>query len=119
MSGGAEKQYREFLDAGRFMIQRGKKTGRHVFYPRMFEPGTGDELEWVEACGRGVVYAVSVIHPKPPKEPYNVVLVDLEEGPRMTARVDGVPPEDVAIGLKVRAKIIRERDIPVVVFEPA
>ena len=41
------------------------------------------------ASGAGTVYSVTVVHPRPPDEPYNVVLVDLAEGPRMMSRVVG------------------------------
>ena len=109
-----------FLELGRFMIQRSRSSGRHVFYPRIAEPRTGAmDLEWVEASGEGTVYSTTVIRQKPPTPNYNVALIDLAEGPRMMSRVDGVAPEQVKIGMKVRAKIVRENDQPMVVFEPA
>ena len=37
---------------------------------------------------------------------YNVALVDLAEGPRLMSRVDGVPPEQVRIGMAVQARVI-------------
>src|SRR5437763_13297714 len=115
-----EKEYFEHLGQGRFMIQRSRSTGGYVFYPRVAEPGTGaTDLEWVAASGRGVVYSTTVIRQKPPTPNYNVALVALAEGPRMMTRVDGVAPEQVKIGMPVRAKVIRENDQPLVVFEPA
>jgi hypothetical protein len=36
---------------------------------------------------------------------YNVCLVDLAEGPRMLSRVAGVAPEEVRIGMAVKARI--------------
>jgi uncharacterized OB-fold protein len=81
-------------------------------------PG-GDALEWVEASGRGTVYAVTVISPKPPAEPYNVVLVDLEEGPRMMSRIEGVAAADVIIGMAVQARIgVQEDGEAILVFDP-
>lgn len=101
------------------MIQRARSSGRYVFYPRVAEPGTGStDLEWVEASGRGTVYAVTVVHPGPPQPAYNVVLVELAEGPRMMSRVDGVEPQQVAIGMKVCARIIHGEEGEYVVFEP-
>ena len=35
---GPEAQFRAFLKQGKFMIQRSKSTGRHVFYPRIAAP---------------------------------------------------------------------------------
>ena len=115
-----EKEYFEHLRQGRFMIQRSRSTGGHVFYPRVAEPGTGaTDLEWVPASGRGVVYSTTVIRQKPPTPNYNVALIELAEGPRMMSRVDGIAPEQVKIGMPVKAKVIVEGEQPLVVFEPA
>lgn len=114
-----EQEYFAHLAAGRFMLQRSASTGGYVFYPRVAEPGTGaTDLEWVEASGHGVVYACTVVRQKPPAANYNVVLVDLAEGPRVLSRVDGLRPDDVKIGLRVRARIVQEVDGPVLVFVP-
>jgi uncharacterized OB-fold protein len=53
-----------------------------------------------------------------PARDYNVVLVDLAEGPRVLSRVDGLQPDEVHIGLRVCARIVREADAPVLVFVP-
>ena len=115
-----EAQFKAFLAQGRFMIQRAKASGRYVFYPRVAEPGTGDtDLEWVEVSGAGVVYSATVIRKRPPEPSYNVVLVDLAEGPRMMSRVVGIPAEQVRIGMAVQAKIENDNGTPLVVFEVA
>jgi uncharacterized protein len=114
-----EKDFAAYLAAGRFMLQRSRETGRYIFYPRVAEPGTGcTDLEWVEASGSGTVYSTTVIRQKPPTPSYNIALVDLAEGPRMMSRVEGIPPEQVRIGMRVSAKIIRENDVPLLVFAP-
>jgi len=114
-----EAQYLAHLAQGRLMLQRSRASGRHVFYPRVAEPGTGaTDLEWVEACGLGTVHAVTVITPKPPAAPYNVALVDLDEGVRMMSRVEGLPAEAVRIGMRVRARIGSEGGQPLVLFDP-
>ena len=115
-----EQEYFEHVAAGRFMIQKSRSTGGHVFYPRVAEPGTGaTDLEWVAACGRGTVYSTTTIRQKPPTPNYNLALIDLEEGPRMMSRVEGIAPEDVGIGMPVIARIVREGDQALVVFVPA
>lgn len=101
------------------MIQRSRSSGAHVFYPRMAEPVTGAmDLEWVPASGLGTVYSATVIRPRPPAQSYNVCLVDLEEGPRMMSRVDGIGADAVQIGMRVKVRIVQEADRPVVVFVP-
>lgn len=118
---GPEQAFHDFLAEGKFMIQRSTATGAHVFYPRTIAPGSGTaDLEWVEASGEGTVYATTVNRVRPEHGgDYNVALIDLAEGPRMMARVVGLPPADVTIGMKVRAKVDKIGDTPAVVFEPA
>lgn len=116
---GIDAQFQRFLDEGRFMIQRGRKSGRAFYYPRVGEPGTGDtDLEWFAPSGRGTVYSTTVVRTKPPAEPYNVALVDLEEGPRVTTRVVGIPAPDVHIGMQVQAKIEQVDGKALLVFAP-
>ena len=114
-----EKEFMQFLAEGRFMIQRSGATGKHVFYPRVAEPLTGAPLEWVPASGMGTVYATSVVRQRPPAVDYNVVLIDLDEGVRMMSRVEGLKPDAVRIGLRVKARIAREGETSLVVFDPA
>jgi uncharacterized protein len=115
-----EAEWRAHLAQGRFMLQRSRSTGGHVFYPRIAQPGTGaDDLEWVEASGAGTIHAVTVVRKKDPADSYSVVLVDLAEGPRLMSRVDGIAVDEVKIGMAVRASIISEGDKPLLVFVPA
>jgi uncharacterized OB-fold protein len=115
-----EKQYSDYLAQGLFMLLRAKASGKFIFYPRVAEPLTGDtDLEWVQASGRGTVYSTTVVRQRPPATDYNVVLVDLEEGPRMMSRVDGVAASEVRIGMAVQVRIIEEADSPLVVFVPS
>ena len=112
-------EFQNFLKQGHFMLQRSQASGRHFFYPRVLEPGTGaTELEWVKASGLGTVYAVTVVRPKPPAEPYNVALIDLDEGPRLMSCVTGLPADQVRIGQRVSAHISANPDQFFVLFEP-
>ncbi len=115
---GPEKTYQDYLAKGRFMIQRAP-SGKHVFYPRVCEPGTGAELEWVEASGRGTVYAVTVNRRRPEQGgDFTLAMVDLEEGPRMLARVVGVEPGEVAIGQPLTAEIADVEGATAIVWRP-
>lgn len=115
-----ERDHFAFLAEGKFMLLRERSSGRYMFYPRVAEPRTGStDLEWVPASGRGTVYSTTVMRERPPRESYNVALIDLHEGPRIMSRVEGLAPEAVEIGMKVKAKIIKEGDEPLLVFEPA
>ena len=48
---------------------------------------------------------------------YDVSLIDLDEGVRMMSRVVGLPPTEVKIGMRVRAKVIDNNGAGLVVFE--
>ncbi|MDB5971397.1 MAG: hypothetical protein JWQ90_3847 [Hydrocarboniphaga sp.] len=115
-----ENDYQAFLRQGRFMIQRSASSGRHVFYPRAIAPGSGaEDLEWVEASGRGVVYSTTVVRARPPTPSHNVALVELEEGPRLMTRVEGIDPGEVRIDMPVKVRIVQEADFAYVVFDRA
>lgn len=115
-----EQDYFAHLAQGRFMLQRSRTSGNYFFYPRVAEPVTGArDLEWVEATGRGTVHATTVVRVKPPQQPYNVVLVDLEEGPRVMSRVEGIAPQDVRIGMKVQARIAKQEERDILLFDVA
>lgn len=110
---GPQATYEAFLAEGRFMIQRARRTGEHVFYPKVMSPSGETDLEWVEASGGGTVYAVTVNRKR--EGSYNVALVDLDEGPRMMTTIAGV--ETLPIGARVRARV-EQGQTPRVVFEP-
>jgi uncharacterized OB-fold protein len=62
----------------------------------------------------GTVHATTVVRRRG-EEAYNVVLVDFEDGARRMGRVEGVPPDEVTIGMRVR--LVPGGDPPV--CEPA
>jgi uncharacterized protein len=64
------------------------------------------------------VYSVTVVRKRPPEQDYNVALIDLQEGPRMMSRVEGIAPADVRIGMQVQAKVVQQDEQPLLVFEP-
>lgn len=113
--------FQAFLAEGRFMIQRSVDSGTYVYFPRTVAPGTGEALEWIEASGLGTVYSTSAIRKRPPEPALNVALVDLDEGPRMMTRIEGIDALDVRIGIRVRASIApcdHEDGSLIVIFRP-
>ena len=63
------------------------------------------DFDWVPCSGRGTIYSYTVVHhqthPAFPV-PYTIVLVELEEGPRLVGQLRG--RLDVAIGAAVAAE---------------
>ena len=77
------------------------------------------------ASGAGTVYSYVVVHHPIPaafrgRSPYNVALVELEEGVRMVSNVQGLPATEVRIGLPVRLDFERcDEELTLPVFRPA
>lgn len=121
MADGPDATFQAALSEGRIVIQRCGSCARHVFFPRVLCPHCGGgRLDWVEASGDGVVYSTTVVRQRPERGgDHNIALVDLAEGVRMMSRVEGLAPEDVTIGLSVRAFVGEAAGRPVVLFRPA
>ena len=82
-------------------------------------------LEWRAVSGRGRISTWTVVHKAwfpsfAADVPYNVVQVELDEGPRLTASVVGLPNERLAIGLAVEIDYDEQREgITLPRFRPA
>ncbi len=77
-------------------IQRCRACGQHYFYPRDFCPSCFSfDVEWTRASGRDTIYSYTICHrPAPGFEkdvPYNIALVELEEGVRMMSTIAECP----------------------------
>jgi uncharacterized protein len=92
---------------GRLMLQRCTGCGQFRYPPKPICPRCRTlGGEWAEVSGRGKIYSWIVPHyPVHPaavdKVPYNVVLVELEEGPRIVSNLLDVAPEQIEAGLAV------------------
>jgi len=123
---GATQPFWDAAREHRLVIQRSRKTGRYVFYPRNVSPfGAGDQLDWVEVSGRGTVYSYTVARrPTAPQwadeGPYIIAIVELAEGPHMTSNIVDCAPGDVKIGMPV---VVSYQDVTpevtLVQFRPA
>lgn len=124
MSEAAEKSplaiFREHCDKGELAYQTGP-DGKPVFYPRVVQPGSGSsDLSWTVSKGLGTVYATTTLFPRN-GDPYDVSLIDLDEGFRMMSRVEKIDPMDVKIGMRVKVRIVPgkgEDSPPYPVFDP-
>ncbi|MGH3286981.1 MAG: OB-fold domain-containing protein, partial [Streptosporangiaceae bacterium] len=103
---------------GELRIQRCAGCGalRHPpgpMCPACGTPGDGGDGGYVVAAGTGEVFSY-VVHHHPPvpgkKLPLVVALVELSEGVRMVGEMPGVAPDQVRIGLPVRATFARIDD---------
>ena len=112
--------YQAHLEKGELAYQWSPAAQKAVFYPRVICPFTGsDRLEWRVSKGLGTVHATTVVHPQQ-GTPYNVALIDIDEGFRMMSRVEDIAPLDVRIGLRVKFRVHQAEgdEAPYPVFTP-
>jgi uncharacterized OB-fold protein len=118
--------YAEYLDKGKIPYQSCGDCGHIAFYPRIVCPQCGSTgVSYKESSGRGTVYTRTVIHARN-RDPYNVVLIDMDEGFRIMSTVEDVSCDDVTIGMRVELKTVypvEEKDtkagiLPKHVFKP-
>ena len=113
--------YIAHLERGELAYQFSPSAGGAVFYPRVIAPRTGKaDLEWRVSKGLGTVHATTVVHPQQ-GEPYNVALIDIDEGFRMMSRVEDIAPVQVHIGMRVKFRVHKAEgdEPPYPVFTPA
>ena len=82
-----------------------------VICPRCFS----EDAAWEKMSGRGRVYTWIVVHrPQHPAfyddVPYNVAIIELEEGPRMHSRIVGCANENIRIGMPVEVVFEKKND---------
>ena len=104
----ADERSAPFFDAarqGRLLIRRCPACARYLAPQRETCDACGSEsLEWAPAAGKGKLYSFvvmhQVLHPGFRDEgPYNVAVVELDEGPRMTTNVVGTPASELRVGM--------------------
>ena len=111
--------YRQFLAEEKLMGSKCKKCGARSMPPRSICSNChGTEMEWAQWSGKGKLVAFTSTFVVPPAmaaegydraNPYCSGVVELEEGGRVDARIEGVDaaaPETVAIGLPVRVRFL-------------
>jgi uncharacterized protein len=109
------------LKKGELAYQVNKDDGKAFYYPRAVAPGTGSaNLEWRVSKGLGTVYSTTVVHNRN-ENPFNVALIDVDEGFRMMSRVEDIDPVQVKIGMRVKFKVHPgdEKQAPYPIFTPA
>ena len=103
--------YNQFLGEKKLMASKCTKCGALYLPPRpLCIKCFGSEMEWVEMKGKGKLAAFTTIYVGPTfmleegydrNNPYCTGVVELEEGPGISARILGVDakkPEEIKIG---------------------
>lgn len=91
----------------KLMVQRCRKCGAYHWPVRpLCDACLANDLEWVQASGRGEVYTFAfmhyVYHPGFAREvPYNLTVVKLEEGLLFETNLVDVKNKEITIGMPV------------------
>jgi uncharacterized OB-fold protein len=101
------REYWEGAKQGKLRMQRCRACG-HIRYPISFvcSDCLSYETEWVDLSGRGEVFSFIVFYQIYNKAfaadiPYNVALIQLEEGPRVYSNIVDCDNDAVKVGDKV------------------
>ena len=121
----ATQPFWDGLREHKLMLQRSKKTGKAIYYPRSVSPhGPNDTLDWVECTGRGTVYSFTIARrPTAPQwaedGDYAIAIVEIDEGARLTANIVNCPSDEVQIGMRVKAVFVDVTpEVTLLQFEP-
>ena len=97
----------EGCQRGVLLLQYCEACQRYQFYPRLYCMQCGSTaVRWVETSGRGVIYSYTIIHQNKAPEfvndtPYNVAIVQLNEGPRLMSNIVDIDSADLRVNLPV------------------
>jgi len=119
----SDVSYNQFLNEDKLMGCRCKSCGTLYLPPRpiCIECYSFD-MEWVEMKGKGKLVAFTAVSVGPPymvaegfnrKNPYCVGVVELEEGVKIDARIEGVDtkdPETIKWGMPLTVKFLHRTE---------
>jgi|Deesub1362B_J571_1020462.scaffolds.fasta_scaffold19974_2 hypothetical protein len=120
------QKYLNFIGERKLVGLKCKKCGTFILPPKSICKKCGSkEFEWIEFSGKGSLHTFTVIHIAPKRflndVPYVVGVVQLEEGPKVTARIVGVDPnkpETIKTGMPLKATFIESGGHVLLAFEP-
>ena len=117
----SDYQFEQFLEEEKLMGARCAGCGALFVPPRAIcAKCHGSEMEWMETRGEGQLVAFTCISIGPPamieegydrNNPYCSGAVELVEGPRVVAQIEGVDtlhPETIKIGMPVKAAFLHQ-----------
>lgn len=122
----ADDSSRPFFEGameGRLMLMRCSDCGTWRLPSRQHcDACLSEAYTWEQASGRGTVRTFGIMHQRyhPGFEtPYNVTIVELEEGPRLPTNIVGAKNEAIRVGMPVVVEFERHDDVALPKFRPA
>lgn len=115
----------EAAHKGELRMQQCQDCGHFRFPPAVVcARCLSERHEWIKLSGRGIVFSWIVVHQSQhpafnSDTPYNVAIVELEEGPRLHTRIVGCANDEIRIGMPVEVVFDRVNDeVSLVNFTP-
>lgn len=120
----ASKPFWDGAAEGRLMLMRCSDCGTFRIPSRMHcDHCLSTNVTWEQASGRGTVRTFGIMHQRyhpgfAADIPYNVTIVELEEGPRLPANLAGVANSDIRVGMPVTVDWEHHSDVTLPKFRP-
>lgn len=82
-----------------------------------------DEFSWETAAGTGAVRTFGIMHQRyhpgfVADIPYNVTIVELDEGPQLPTNIVGLANDEIRVGMRVRVEWELHGDVALPKFRP-
>jgi uncharacterized protein len=112
---------RPFFDAaaeGKLLIKHCAACNRYLAPQAEFcDKCLSDGIAWKEASGRGTIYSFIINHQVghpgfPDRVPYNIIVIELEEGPRLNSNYLG-PNDELVVDMPVKVAFEQAGDFVV------
>lgn len=113
------ENYQHYLDEKKLMASRCQTCDQLFLPPRpMCSNCYGEEMDWHELSGEGTLSAFTAVHIAPSAmveagygraNPYCVGVVQVEEGPSISAQIFGIDssiPQEITLGTALKAAFI-------------
>ncbi len=116
----------EALSRHEVRIQQCRDCEAWVYYPRAFCPSClSPELEWKQISGKGTLYSFTIARrPTAPfwadEVPQRIIVVELDEGPRLTSTLCNVADDDIRVGMRLKPVFddVDGKDVTLLRYEP-
>jgi uncharacterized OB-fold protein len=107
----ADIPFWEACDRQEFLLHRCNVCERHYWPAAKCVVHGERDMEWVPASGRGVIHDYVIMRraysaEMKDKVPYNVSIIELEEGPLFHSNVIDCPVEEIASGIPVEVTFV-------------
>jgi uncharacterized OB-fold protein len=124
----ADEASQPFFDAakeGKLLLKHCSACDRYMTYSAEFcDACLNQSLDWKQASGKGTIYSFvvmhQVLHPGFAGEvPYNVIVVETAEGPRLQSNLLGSPDSEITVGMPVEVTFAEAGEVTVPYWKKA